>query len=133
MRRLRLNASKSAEFGPYARTGGSLSLKDKIRETARRSFSLYLEARDFSRARLHVNTVRNNRKNKVGHSKFHLANEACFTIFHMYGKYTVEDLARLYEVSPRTMDKYIKIAKERALSGELDYLEKGEYGEYEID
>ena len=68
---------------------------------------------------------------KVGRPKFHLPDEACFTILHMRGKYTVEELARLYEVSPRTMDSYIKIAKERALAGELDYLEKGEYGDYD--
>lgn len=80
-----------------------------------------------------VNTVRSDRKDKVGHPKFHLTNEACFTIFHMHGKYTVEDLARLYEVSPQTMNEYIQIAKERALSGELDHLEKGEYDEYEIN
>lgn len=69
--------------------------------------------------------------NKVGRPKFHLPNEACFTILHMRDKYTVEELAKLYEVSPRTMDNYIKIAKERALAGELDYLEKGEYGDYD--
>lgn len=83
-----------------------------------------------------VNTVRSDRKKKVSHPKFHLADEACFTILHMHGKYTVEELARLYEVSPQTMNEYIQIAKERALSGELDYLEKGEYdnhGECKID
>ena len=69
--------------------------------------------------------------NKVGRPKLELANEICYTILHMRDKYTVAELARLYEVSPRTMDNYLKIAKERDLAGELDYIEEGEYGDYD--
>lgn len=70
-------------------------------------------------------------KNKVGRPRKHLTDETCYAVLKLREEMTIAELAKLYNLKPRTMSQYIRIAKDRELAGKLAYLdEPGDYTEF---